>query len=140
MRGRDNSQAGRTGETKLEAYKLDGHFIWRINLGKNIREGAHYTQFMVYDLDGDGKAEVVCKTADGTGTPIGDAARDHRNASGFVLEGHGNRISKWNWQESSETRLVTAESCESKTWDTTSRPRQAFTWATACRSSPGPRS
>jgi rhamnogalacturonan endolyase len=72
MRGRDNSQAERTGETKLEAYKLDGHFIWRINLGKNIREGAHYTQFMVYD--GDGKAEVVCKTADGTGTPIGDAA------------------------------------------------------------------
>jgi hypothetical protein len=52
----------------------------------------------------------------------------------------GNRISKWNWQESSETRLVTAESCESKTWDTTSRLRPAFTWVTACRSSPGPRS
>jgi rhamnogalacturonan endolyase len=91
MRGRDNSQAGRTGETKLEAYKLDGRFLWRINLGKNIREGAHYTQFMVYDLDGDDKAEVVCKTADGTvdgmGKPIGDAAADHRNASGFILEG-----------------------------------------------------
>ena len=91
MRGRDNSQAGRTGETKLEAYKLDGRFLWRINLGKNIREGAHYTQFMVYDLDGDGKAEVVCKTADGTvdgkGTPIGDAGADYRNASGFILEG-----------------------------------------------------
>ncbi len=91
MRGRDNSQAGTTGETKLEAYTLDGRFLWRINLGKNIREGAHYTQFMVYDLDGDGKAEVVCKTADGTvdgkGTPIGDANADHRNASGFILEG-----------------------------------------------------
>jgi rhamnogalacturonan endolyase len=91
MRGRDNSQAGRTGETKLEAYKLDGRFLWRINLGKNIREGAHYTQFLVYDLDGDGKAEVVCKTADGTvdgkGTPIGDANADHRNADGFILEG-----------------------------------------------------
>jgi rhamnogalacturonan endolyase len=91
MRGRDNSQAGRTGETKLEAYKLDGRFLWRINLGKNIREGAHYTQFMVYDLDGDGKAEVVCKTADGTidgtGTPIGDAEADHRNATGFILDG-----------------------------------------------------
>jgi rhamnogalacturonan endolyase len=91
MRGRDNSQRGTTGETKLEAYKLDGRFLWRINLGKNIREGAHYTQFMVYDLDGDGKAEVVCKTADGTvdgkGTPIGDASADHRNASGYVLEG-----------------------------------------------------
>ena len=89
--GRDNSQAGTTGETKLEAYTLDGRFLWRINLGKNIREGAHYTQFMVYDLDGDGKAEVVCKTADGTvdgkGTPIGDANADYRNASGFILEG-----------------------------------------------------
>src|SRR5207248_9029156 len=66
MRPRDNSQRGTTGETKLEAYKLDGTFLWRINLGKNIREGAHYTPFLVYDLDGDGKAEVICKTADGT--------------------------------------------------------------------------
>ena len=91
MRGRDNSQAGMTGETKLEGYKLDGRFLWRINLGKNIREGAHYTQFMVYDLDGDGKAEIVCKTADGTidgkGTAIGDATADYRNPSGFILEG-----------------------------------------------------
>ena len=90
MRGRDNSQAGKTGETKLEAYKLDGRFLWRINLGKNIREGAHYTQFMVYDLDGDGKAEVVCKTADGTVD-----GRGHRSATPrglpqcrwFILEG-----------------------------------------------------
>ncbi len=91
MRGRDNSQSGMTGETKLEAYKLDGSFLWRINLGKNIREGAHYTQFMVYDLDGDGKAEVVSKTADGTidgkGTCIGDANADHRNSAGYILEG-----------------------------------------------------
>jgi rhamnogalacturonan endolyase len=37
---------------------------------------------MVYDLDGDGRAEVACKTADGTvdgrGTVIGDASRDYR--------------------------------------------------------------
>ena len=66
MRERANSQAGRTGETKHEAYTLDGRFLWRINLGKNIREGAHYTQFLVYYLDGDGKAEIICKTADGT--------------------------------------------------------------------------
>src|SRR5439155_16195421 len=59
MRPRDNSQRGRTGETKLEAYKLDGTFLWRVNLGKNIREGAHYTQFLAFDLDGDGKAEVI---------------------------------------------------------------------------------
>jgi rhamnogalacturonan endolyase len=91
MRPRDNSQRGATGETKLEAYRLDGTFLWRINLGKNIREGAHYTQFLVYDLDGDGKAEVVCKTADGTvdgkGTVIGDAKADHRNDAGYVLAG-----------------------------------------------------
>ena len=56
MRPRDNSQRGPTGETKLEAYTLQGAFLWRINLGKNIREGAHYTQFLVYDLDSDGQS------------------------------------------------------------------------------------
>jgi rhamnogalacturonan endolyase len=90
-RGRDNSRPGTTSEPILEAYKLDGTLLWRINLGKNIREGAHYTQFMVFDLDGDGKAEVACKTADGTldgqGTVIGDAAADHRNANGYILSG-----------------------------------------------------
>jgi rhamnogalacturonan endolyase len=90
-RGRDNSQGGTTTEAILEAYKLDGTFLWRVNLGKNIREGAHYTQFMVYDLDGDGKAEVACKTADGTidgkGNVLGDAKADHRNANGFILQG-----------------------------------------------------
>ncbi|MBI5064126.1 MAG: rhamnogalacturonan lyase, partial [Desulfatitalea sp.] len=66
MSPQDNSNAGTTGQTKLEAYKLNGTLMWRINLGINIREGAHYTQFLVYDFDSDGKAEVVCKTADGT--------------------------------------------------------------------------
>ena len=45
---------------------MDGKQLWRVNLGRNIRAGAHYTQFMVYDLDGDGKAEVVARTSDGT--------------------------------------------------------------------------
>jgi rhamnogalacturonan endolyase len=85
-RGRDNSQAGTTTEPILEAYKLDGTLLWRINLGRNIREGAHYTQFMVYDLDGDGKAEVACKTADGTidgkGKVIGDPKADYRLPEG----------------------------------------------------------
>ena len=73
----------------LEAYKLDGTLLWRINLGKNIREGAHYTQFMVYDLDGDGRAEVACKTADGTidgkGKVIGDPNADWRNPEGSFI-------------------------------------------------------
>ena len=63
---RDNSFRGYTGEVYLDCYKLDGTRLWRINLGKNIRAGAHYTQFMVYDLDGDGRSEVACKTAPGT--------------------------------------------------------------------------
>jgi rhamnogalacturonan endolyase len=90
-RGHDNSQAGFTDPPIFQCYKLDGTFLWEINLGKNIREGAHYTQFMVYDLDGDGKAEVVMKTADGTidskGKVIGDASKDWRNANGYILSG-----------------------------------------------------
>jgi rhamnogalacturonan endolyase len=90
-RARDNAHPGPTDEPILEAYKLDGTFLWRINLGKNIREGAHYTQFMVYDLDGDGKAEVVCKTADGTvdgvGKVIGDPKADYRDSRGTILDG-----------------------------------------------------
>ena len=63
---RDNSQSGFTGNVYLDAYKLNSTQLWRIDLGRNIRAGAHYTQFMVYDFDGDGIAEVVCKTAPGT--------------------------------------------------------------------------
>jgi rhamnogalacturonan endolyase len=90
-RGKDNSQKGMTDEPILHAYTLDGDFLWEINLGKNIREGAHYTQFMVYDLDGDGIAEVACKTADGTvdglGNVIGDREADWRNEDGYILAG-----------------------------------------------------
>jgi rhamnogalacturonan endolyase len=82
-RGRDNSFAGITGSPVLEAYQLDGTFLWRIDLGINIREGEHYTQFIVYDLDGDGRAEIACKTADGSidgrGQVIGDKDKDWRN-------------------------------------------------------------
>jgi rhamnogalacturonan endolyase len=90
-RGRDNSQAGFTDPPIFQAYKMDGTLLWTINLGKNIREGAHYTQFMVYDLDGDGKAEVAMKTADGTidgtGKVIGDSTKDYRNKDGRILDG-----------------------------------------------------
>ncbi len=87
----DNASSGFTDEPILQAYELDGTFLWEINLGINIREGAHYTQFMVYDLDGDGIAEVACKTADGTvdglGNVIGDANADWRSSSGYILTG-----------------------------------------------------
>lgn len=88
---KDNSQAGYTGPVYLDAYKLDGTRLWRINFGPNIRAGAHYTQFLVYDFDGDGRAEVVAKTADGTidgrGTVIGDPNADYRNQNGYILQG-----------------------------------------------------
>ncbi|HEY8962768.1 MAG TPA: hypothetical protein VIM57_11245, partial [Luteolibacter sp.] len=90
-RAHDNSHAGETDPPILQAYKLDGTLLWSINLGKNIREGAHYTQFIVYDLDGDGRAEIACKTADGTtdgkGRILGDAKADYRTANGYILSG-----------------------------------------------------
>ena len=60
---KDNAQSGTTGNVYLDAYRMDGERLWRIDLGQNIRAGAHYTQFMVYDFDGDGRAEVATKTA-----------------------------------------------------------------------------
>ena len=96
-RAHDNSHTGLTDPPIFQAYKMDGTFLWEINLGKNIREGAHYTQFLVYDFDGDGKAELVCKTADGTtdgaGNVIGDASKDWRSLDenaktyGKILDG-----------------------------------------------------
>jgi hypothetical protein len=88
---KDNAQDGYTGNVYLDAYKLNGTRLWRIDLGRNIRAGAHYTQFMVYDFDGDGKAEVMCKTADGTksgtGVTIGSATADWRSSVGRILTG-----------------------------------------------------
>jgi rhamnogalacturonan endolyase len=88
---KDNSQSGYTGNVYVDAYTLQGTRLWRIDLGRNIRAGAHYTRFQVYDYDGDGAAEVAMKTADGTvsgtGVTIGTAGADHRNSSGYVLSG-----------------------------------------------------
>ena len=87
---RDNSHDGYTGPVLIDCYRLDGTHLWRINLGRNIRAGAHYTQFMVYDFDGDGRAEMMVRTADGTtdgeGTVIGDSAADYRNSAGRILD------------------------------------------------------
>jgi rhamnogalacturonan endolyase len=92
---KDNAHSGYTGNVYLDAYTLEGQFLWRIDLGINIRAGAHYTQFMVYDLDGDGRAEVACKTAPGTIDGQGnfvlldgdDPSADYRNSSGYILSG-----------------------------------------------------
>ncbi|MGY5354182.1 rhamnogalacturonan lyase family protein [Wenyingzhuangia sp. IMCC45467] len=82
---------GFTGNQILQGLKLDGTVLWTIDLGINIKSGPHYTQFLVYDLDGDGKAEIACKTADGTidgaGTVLGDPNTDYRSSDGRVLTG-----------------------------------------------------
>lgn len=98
----DNGSGGLCTEGSLiDAYKLDGTFMWRVDLGLNIRQGAHYTQMMLYDFDGDGKAELAVKTAEGTkfgdGAVIGDVNGDGRTdyritdrsqrAYGKILEG-----------------------------------------------------
>lgn len=88
---KDNSQKGKTGKVYIDCYKLSGKRLWRIDLGYNIRAGAHYTQFYVADFDLDGKAEMTCKTADGTvdgtGKTIGDGSKNYRNSSGFIITG-----------------------------------------------------
>lgn len=113
---KDNSQSGYTGTTFLDGYNVDfstgqASLLWRINMGVNIRSGAHYTQFLVWDFDGDGKAEIGVKTADGTtiyrntGSGLEEtgyigacnadalpadkvsAKNDYRNSSGYVLTG-----------------------------------------------------
>ena len=86
---KDNAFAGFTGNVYLDAYKLDGRRLWRIDLGRNVRAGAHYTQFLAYDFDGDGRAELMVKTADGTidgtGKVIGDANADWREPAGRTV-------------------------------------------------------
>lgn len=88
---KDNSQSGYTGNVYIDCYTLTGTLLWRVDLGRNIRAGAHYTQFLVYDFDGDGLAEFACKTADGTkdgkGVVIGNASADYRNSTGYILTG-----------------------------------------------------
>jgi rhamnogalacturonan endolyase len=99
---RDNSQRGRTGRVFIDCYRLDGTRLWRLDLGPNIRAGAHYTQFLVYDFDGDGRAEMICKTApmsrDGVGRFVNEAATDpairaqdnttdYTSRQGLILQG-----------------------------------------------------
>lgn len=83
---RDNGSDGYSSPCIIDCYKLDpanstaATQLWRINLGANIRSGNHYTQFLVYDLNGDGRAELLCKTApgskDGQGNYVTAAATD----------------------------------------------------------------
>lgn len=92
---KDNSQSGATDKVYIDCYTFEGDFLWRIDLGVNIRAGAHYTQYQVFDYDGDGKCELVCKTAPGTKDGKGKSVimgndnpnANYRNGSGYILSG-----------------------------------------------------
>ncbi len=95
---RDPSHDGVTGQPKFAAYDLNGNLLWRVDLGVNIRESEHTTPFLVYDFDGDGRAELIVKTAPGTRDGTGqflnkgpaandDDTADYRNSAGRVLSG-----------------------------------------------------
>ena len=92
---KDNSQSGATDKVYIDCYTFEGDFLWRIDLGVNIRAGAHYTQYQVFDYDGDGKCELVCKTAPGTKDGKGknvimgndNPNANYRNGSGYILSG-----------------------------------------------------
>lgn len=88
---KDNSQSGATDNVIIDCYTLTGKQLWRIDLGRNIRAGQHYTQMCVADFDCDGKAELITKTSegtkDGTGKVIGNASKSYANSSGYILDG-----------------------------------------------------
>ena len=139
---KDNSQNGVTGNVFIDCYKLDGTHLWRIDLGCNIRAGAHYTQFMVYDFDGDGKAEMMCKTApgskDGTGVYVNQATdntaiknasntKDWRNSGGRIDGGQeyltvfegltGKAINTIAYYPNRNTKAELSEATGSFNWD-----------------------
>lgn len=106
---KDNSQSGHTGVVYIDAYTLSGQQLWRINLGRNVRAGAHYVNFMVYDFDGDGKAEMAVRTADGTvdgqGKVLGNANADYRNSDGHIITGP-EYLSVFNGQTGAEMATI----------------------------------
>lgn len=138
----DNSKGGYTGNVFIDCYKLDGTLLWRIDLGCNIRAGAHYTQFMVYDFNGDGKAEMMCKTApgskDGTGVYVNQATdntaiknasntKDWRNSGGRIDGGQeyltvfegltGKAINTIAYYPNRNTKAELSEATGSFNWD-----------------------
>lgn len=64
---------------KIEAYLADGTALWRHDLGWAVEQGVWYSPYIVYDLDGDGKAEVAAK--------VGPVDVDPRDEDGRVNTG-----------------------------------------------------
>ncbi len=67
---KDSNSGNTTGHCVFDAYEIDPNnkdgYMWRIDIGNNIAAGPHYSQFMVYDFDSDGKAEIATLTAPGS--------------------------------------------------------------------------
>ncbi len=98
---RDSGKEGKASPTYLSCHKMDGTQLWRICLGHNIRSGNHTMTLLVYDFDGDGKAEMICRTAagstDGNGQYVSEAgsadikatdnSKTYQNSNGFVTGG-----------------------------------------------------
>src|SRR5699024_12623963 len=88
---KDNSQSGHTGNVLLDAYELDGTQPFRIDLGVNIRAGAHYSHPRVYDYNSVVTAELIVYTADGTtdgdATVIRDLGAAFRAPGSHVTDG-----------------------------------------------------
>jgi hypothetical protein len=96
---KDSASSGTTDPCMISGISLaQKKQLWTINVGMNIRAGAHDTQMSVYDFDGDGKAELGIKTApgtkDGTGAFLSkgpaagaDNTKDYRGARGMALGG-----------------------------------------------------
>lgn len=80
---KDAASSGRTGKVYMDAYKLDGTFMWRVDMGWNIRAGAHDTQLCVADYNQDGCAEVMVRTSDGTKDGLGNIIGDEAQAGAY---------------------------------------------------------
>ena len=99
---------------KIEAYLHDGTFLWRKDLGWNMNLGIWWTPFIVWDFDGDGKAEVALKTAPFAATREESLAEKSGRARGFVVTGPeycsvldgmtGEEITKVDWVERGDQR------------------------------------
>ena len=93
---KDAATGGRTGKVYMDAYKLDGTQLWRIDMGYNIRAGHHDTHLNVADFDGDGRAEVMVRTADGTvdgqGNVIGDASKGETYENSWAALNDGKNL------------------------------------------------
>ncbi len=93
---KDAASTGRTGKVYIDAYKLDGTMLWRIDMGYNVRAGQHDTMFCIADFDSDGNSEVMLKTADGTtdaqGNVIGDASKGDTYENSWAAKNAGKNL------------------------------------------------